>query len=56
MRSPRFLGYQPRGAWVLLGLSAHLTRMARDPAVDIKSHSQGTSRANMAWWMFIVSW
>ena len=39
---------KPRRERVSLGLSAHLTRMARDPAVDIKSHSQGTPRANMA--------
>ena len=39
---------QPRRNWFSLGLSAHLTRMARYPAVDIKSHSQRTPRANMA--------
>ena len=35
-----FWRHRPRGAWVSLGLSAHLTRMARDPAVDIKSRNQ----------------
>ena len=51
-----FRQYQPRRKWFSLGLSAHLSCMARDPTVVIKSQSQGTSRANMAWWMFIVSW
>ena len=39
---------KPRRERVSLGLSAHFTRMARDLAVDIKYHSQGTPRANMA--------